>query len=347
MTAEASAQGMAGPRVPVDVAVGILIRPDGRLLFASRPAGKPYAGYWEFPGGKLEPGETVAHALARELHEELGIDIGPVFPWLVREFDYPHALVRLHFCRVFEWRGELHAREQQGFGFFPLAALPTPLLPATIPVLRGLELPAMYAISAARNLGVDEFLRRLEAALARGLRLVQLREPELGEREVERLFAEMQAMTRAAGARLMVNSRHPAGLWERADGVHLTSRHLRETHARPSLPWVGASVHTAGELRHAGHLALDYAVLGPAQITASHPGQPPLGWTEFERLAAVTELPVYAIGGLEAQTLPLAMACGAHGIALLSAAWRAGQCFDGVSVGGVSSASPAGPPGTT
>ncbi|MGZ9032443.1 MAG: NUDIX domain-containing protein, partial [Burkholderiaceae bacterium] len=180
MTAAISAERIVGDRAPVDVAVGILIRPDGRLLLASRPAGKPYAGYWEFPGGKLEAGETVAHALARELHEELGVDIGPVFPWLVREFDYPHALVRLHFCRVFEWRGVLHAREQQGFGFYPLDALPRPLLPATVPVLRGLELPAVYAISGAHVLGVKVFLRRLEAALASGLRFVQLREPQLG-----------------------------------------------------------------------------------------------------------------------------------------------------------------------
>lgn len=347
MTAGISAEGIDGAGAPVDVAVGILIRPDGRLLLASRPAGKPYAGYWEFPGGKLEPGETVAHALARELHEELGVDIGPVFPWLVRVFNYPHALVRLHFCRVFEWRGEPHAREQQDFGFHSLDALPMPLLPATIPVLRGLELPAVYTISAARVLGVDRFLRRLELALARGLRFVQLREPELAEDEVGRLFAEMRAMTRAAGARLLVNSRHQRGLWERADGVHLTSQALRETRERPALPWVGASVHDVAELGHAGNLALDYAVLGAVQATASHPGQPPLGWTEFERIAGTTALPVYAIGGLGVESLPLAMACGAHGVALLSAAWRAGQCFEGVSVGGGSSASSGGPPGTT
>jgi 8-oxo-dGTP diphosphatase len=347
MTAGGSTRNSAAARLPVDVAVGILIRTDGRLLLASRPAGKPYAGYWEFPGGKLEPGETVAHALARELHEELGVDIGPVFPWLVREFDYPHALVRLHFCRVFEWRGELHARERQRFGFFQLDALPTPLLPATIPVLRGLELPAVYAISAAEALGAGEFLRRLEVALTRGLRLVQLREPELGEGDVERLFVEMRAMTHVAGARLLVNGRHSPALWGRADGVHLTSSHLREALERPALPWVGASVHDAAELRRAGDLALDYALLGPVQATASHPGRPALGWTEFERLVAVTRVPVYALGGLEAESLPLSMACGAHGIAFLSAAWRPDQCFDGVSVLGVSSAASVGPPATT
>jgi 8-oxo-dGTP diphosphatase len=338
---------MTAARTPVDVAVGILIRRDGRLLLASRPAGKPYAGYWEFPGGKLEPGEAVAHALKRELHEELGIDIGAVFPWVVRVFDYPHALVRLHFCRVFEWSGELHAREQQRFGFFGLDELPAPLLPATVPVLRGLALPPVYAISAAQRLGIPAFLHRLESALTRGLKLVQLREPDLSADEVGGLFGRMQSMTRAAGAVLIVNSRHPRALWDAADGVHLTAHALREATQRPAAPWVGASVHRADELARAAELGLDFAVLGPVQPTASHPGQLPLGWTEFERIATQTALPLYAIGGLDLDAEPLAMACGAHGVALLSAAWRPGQRFGGASVGGVSSAASAGPPGTT
>lgn len=339
---------MTAQRVPVDVAVGILIRGDGRLLLASRPEGKPYAGYWEFPGGKLEPGETVAHALKRELHEELGVDIGTVFPWVVREFDYPHALVRLHFCRAFEWNGEPHAREEQRFGFFTLDTLPEPLLPATVPVLRGLALPSIYAVSSAAVLGVAAFLRRLESALACGLKLVQLREPALPVDAVDRLFMEMRAMTRAAGARLLVSSRHPRALWDAADGVHLTSSALAIAKERPSQPWVGASVHDEIELARAADLGLDFAVLGPVQATASHPGQSPLGWTEFERIASRTALPLYAIGGLDAERRCLAMACGAHGVALLSAAWRHGQCFDGdSSVGGVSSACSAAPPGTT
>ncbi|HET9025008.1 MAG TPA: Nudix family hydrolase, partial [Burkholderiaceae bacterium] len=271
---------MTAARTLVDVAVGILIRPDRQFLLASRPEGKPYAGFWEFPGGKLEPGEDVAHALRRELHEELGIDIGSVFPWVVRVFDYPHALVRLHFCRVFAWNGELHAREQQRFGFFGLEALPAPLLPATVPVLRGLELPPVYGVSAARVLGADTFLRRLDEALARGLKLVQLREPDLAAEGVDRLFSEMRAMTRAAGARLLVNSRHPRGLWDAADGVHLTSNALANIGERPVQPWVGASVHDANELARAGDLGLDFAVLGPVQATTSHPGRSPIGWTD-------------------------------------------------------------------
>jgi 8-oxo-dGTP diphosphatase len=339
---------MTAARSPVDVAVGILVRPDGHLLLASRPEGKPYAGYWEFPGGKLEAGETVEHALRRELHEELGVDIGFVHPWVVRVFDYPHALVRLHFCRVFGWSGEPRARERQRFGFFALDALPAPLLPATVPVLRGLGLPPVHGISAAGILGIDEFLRRLGESLARGLRLVQLREPDLSGADVDRLFGRMLALTRSAGATLLVNSRHPRELWEAADGVHLTSAALAAVGERPAQRWAGASVHDERELARAGELGLDYAVLGPVRETTSHPGQSPLGWTEFERIAAGTSLPVYAIGGLDVEALPPAMARGAHGVALLSAAWRDGQCFEPPgAVAGIASACPAALPGTT
>jgi len=133
----------ARPRREVTrVAVGVLMRDDGRVLLADRPTGKPYAGYWEFPGGKIEPGEAVDAALARELHEELGIDIGPSVPWVTFEFDYPHAYVELHFRAVRGWRGAPHAREGQRLDFFdPGGDLPQPLLPAAVPALRWLLLP--------------------------------------------------------------------------------------------------------------------------------------------------------------------------------------------------------------
>ena len=129
------------PRKPVDVAVGVLIERnarghEGRFLLTSRPAGKPYAGYWEFPGGKLENGETVEQALRRELHEELGITIGQVEPWKVEMHDYPHALVRLHFCKVFDWTGEFEMRERQQMAWSDLPVTVQPVLPGTIPVLQ-------------------------------------------------------------------------------------------------------------------------------------------------------------------------------------------------------------------
>jgi 8-oxo-dGTP diphosphatase len=123
-------------RVPVDVAVGVLIDPDGRFLLTSRPEGKVFAGYWEFPGGKLEAGESVEEALARELHEELGIAVGAVAPWRVELMDYPHARVRLHFCKVFAWSGAFEMREQQQMAWQTLPVRVGPVLPGTLPVLR-------------------------------------------------------------------------------------------------------------------------------------------------------------------------------------------------------------------
>jgi 8-oxo-dGTP diphosphatase len=123
-------------RTPVDVAVGVLIDGEGRFLMTSRPTGKVYADHWEFPGGKLESGETVAQALRRELNEELGIDIGQAHPWQVEMMDYPHALVRLHFCKVYEWAGEFEMREGQAMAWEQLPVQVRPVLPGTIPVLR-------------------------------------------------------------------------------------------------------------------------------------------------------------------------------------------------------------------
>jgi 8-oxo-dGTP diphosphatase len=127
--------GASGERVPVDVAVGVLVDPQGRFLLTSRPEGKVYAGYWEFPGGKLEAGETVEAALRRELHEEIGIEIGAVQPWRVEIVDYEHARVRLHFCKVFDWRGEFEMRERQAMAWQDLPVRVAPVLPGTMPVL--------------------------------------------------------------------------------------------------------------------------------------------------------------------------------------------------------------------
>ena len=128
-----------GPdRKQVEVAVGVLLCTDGAFLLTSRPAGKVYQGYWEFPGGKLEPGETVEQALRRELQEEIGLVIGVVHPWKIERVDYPHALVRLNFCKVFDWRGELQMHEGQSFAWQTLPVQVQPILPGTVPVLQWL-----------------------------------------------------------------------------------------------------------------------------------------------------------------------------------------------------------------
>jgi len=136
LVADADRPREGGPeRTIVEVAVGVLVQPDGHFLVTSRPEGKVYAGYWEFPGGKLEQGESVEQALRRELQEELGITIGAAQPWKVELVDYPHALVRLHFCKVFDWTGALEMREGQTHVWQLLPLQVTPVLPGTVPVL--------------------------------------------------------------------------------------------------------------------------------------------------------------------------------------------------------------------
>lgn len=138
-------------RTPVDVAVGVLVDGQGRFLLTSRPPGKVYAGYWEFPGGKFEPGETVQQALGRELHEELGITIGTAHPWQQELVAYPHALVRLHFCKVFDWTGAFEMREGQQMAWSDLPVHVVPVLPGTVPVLRWLAQERDFAGATHRS----------------------------------------------------------------------------------------------------------------------------------------------------------------------------------------------------
>jgi len=153
---------MPDERPLTEVAVGLVFDHRGRVLLGQRPAGKPYAGWWEFPGGKLEAGESVAAALARELHEELGIRVRSSTPWIVREHSYPHARVRLHFRRVFDWYGEPVAREGQAFGWTrPDAIDREPLLPATVPILAMLALPGRVVGMALERIGERRMSGRL------------------------------------------------------------------------------------------------------------------------------------------------------------------------------------------
>ena len=312
----------------VDVAVGVLIRGDGSFLLAQRPEGKPMAGYWEFPGGKLEPGESIFDAMVREFDEELGLHIVRAQPWVQRVVTYPHATVRLHFWRSFGegrgWRQEPRSREGQDYRWERLDRLTTePWLEGALPVKRWMLLPSKYAISNASALGVDPFLDALDRHLADGsVALLQLREPAMGEAAFAPLFDAVKARCTQYGARLLVNSGHPKTYWSLSDGVHLSSRHLMHVDARPNVDWCFASVHDAAELAKAGALGLDAAVLGPVGPTASHPDAELLGWTGFAAITRSTAIPVYALGGLAAGDLDAARDAGGHGVAMIRAAWR-------------------------
>ena len=310
------------PSLRVEVAAAVITRPDGRFLLGQRPAGKVYAGYWEFPGGKIEAGEAPLPALKRELHEELGIEIETAYPWLTRDYDYAHAAVRLRFFRVVKWSGTLRGRESQRFVWQSPDAIPVdPLLPANAPILRALRLPSVYAITHGAELGAAELLRRLEQALARGLRFLQVREKDMREGELRDLAAKVIGLAHAHGARVLVNGNLQLAREFGADGVHLTSAQLKETRLRPNLPLVGASCHDADELARAHALGADFAVLGPVLPTPTHPGAAGLGWARFAALLKDCPLPVYALGGLGPADLETAWRHGAHGISMMRAAW--------------------------
>ena len=305
-----------------EVVAAVLTQPDGRVLLAQRPPGKVYAGYWEFPGGKVEPGESLEAALARELHEELGIVVTRTCRWITRVFEYPHATVRLNFFRVFEWQGEPHPHEGQVFSWQrPDAVEVTPLLPANFPILKALSLPPVLGISHAESLGVDTFLARLDVALHNGLRLIQLRDKTLSEETRLQLARATVQHARPHGARVLVNGSLELARAADADGVHLDSSTAAKLKARPNCPWVGVSCHDATELAHAAAIEADFALLSPVLPTLTHPGAASLGWGLFAKLAAASPIPVYGLGGLERIDVALAQSHGAHGVALLRGAW--------------------------
>lgn len=306
----------------IDVAAAVILRADGRFLLAQRPPGRPWAGYWEFPGGKFEPGEAGKDCLARELNEELGIVIEAAAPWTTRIYAYPERTVRLHFFRVWRWRGTPRAREGQALSWETPTPTVAPLLPANAPVLRALSLPPVYAISAADELGVENFFARLERAFARGLRLVQIRDKTLPATVRAELARAAVVRAQGHGAKVLINDDLALARAVGADGVHVSGRALAALVARPPVAWCGASCHDGAALAHAARLGLDFAVLSPVLATPTHPDAPPLGWDCFAALVQGVSIPVFALGGMTPDSLPVAQANGAHGIALKSAVWR-------------------------
>ena len=340
-----------GAKPFIEVAAGLILRPDGALLLAQRPADKPWPGWWELPGGKIEAGETTLQALARELKEELGIEVTKAAPWVTYTHEYPKNIVRLAFCRVTAWNGEPAGLEGQTLAWArPGSRMEVgPLLPATEPPLRWIQLPTRYLITAiGGRKGLPAFLDKLSAALAQGVRLVQFRESAWMQESVAEAYAaftHVLRLCRQAGALCLVNSCHPESWRAQADGVHYRAADARRLASAPGAAAVRAdasraakdgidpagnaagdrkekapgliavSAHDKADLQAARELGADFAVLGHVLDTPSHPGQPGMGWVRFAELAADAGLPVYAIGGQSAATLDEAWRHGAHGIA--------------------------------
>lgn len=307
----------------VSVAAAIITRSDGSFLLGQRAADTFYAGYWEFPGGKVEAGETPRDALLRELSEELGIEVEQAWPWLMREHVYEHAHVRLHFFEVPQWLGEIKPHVHAAIAWQQADQLEVgPMLPANGPILKALRLPRTMALTHAAEIGVAAQLAALDRALAQGLRCVQIREPDMEDTACAEFAQQVLQRCKAQGALAFLNAEPARAQALGMDGVHLPARQLLALSERPALEWVGASCHTREELLHAAALGLDYAVLGAVKPTASHPGQQAIGWQVFRDMTRDLSIPVLAIGGLSADDMPEARQAGAHGIACIRAAWQ-------------------------
>lgn len=309
---------------PTRVAAAVILRADGQVLLAQRPAGKAYAGYWEFPGGKLEAGETPHDALVRELHEELGLAVRRAAPWFVQRYVYPHANVELHFFRVYAWDGEPVGHDGQAFRWqVPGVYDVSPLLPANTRVLAALELPQTYGITCAEDLGEAEFLRRAERSFECGLKLAVVREKTWPLSRRDAFARNLLPLANEHGVTLLLNGSADDAIRLGLCGVHWTADALAAARERPTGLLTGASCHARVELEHAADLGLDFAALGPIRATPTHPGAMPIGFAGFRSLAAEARLPVFALGGLRADDVNEAVASGAHGVALRRGAWPA------------------------
>lgn len=309
---------------PVHVVAGLL-RDGERIFITRRHAAAHQGGLWEFPGGKLAPGEDVYHGLARELEEELGIILRSAHPFTRVHYVYPERPVLLDVWNIASFDGIPHGREGQDVCWREIGALlPSEFPPADRPVLRRLQLPRLYVISDVARYGPDVFTAKLERALAAGARLVQLREPTFDTQTYCAYAREIASLCHRYGAKLLINA--DPGLVSAcgADGVHLTARRLATLSARPLAPdlLVGASCHDPAELQQAQAIEVDFALLSPVKSTPSHPQAAPLGWEAFETLCGATHTPVYALGGIRPDDGPRARRAGAIGVAMISGIWQ-------------------------
>ena len=310
------------------VVAGVLTDDAGRVLIAQRPPGKAMAGQWEFPGGKVRAGEDARTGLERELREELGVLARDMRPLIRFRHPYPEATVLLDVWEVRHYDGVATGLEGQALRWLPVAQLPDAgILEADRPILDALRLPERYVITPGKWPELPVLARQIRALTAKGESLVLLRAPQLSceeYRSAARGLAEADATGRVVlhGDPEIVL---PLALETGAAGIHAPARFLTGIASAPRTTQLllGASCHDRDELDQARTCGANFAVLGPVQATASHPGVQPLGWRDFARLVDDACLPVYALGGMCAGDAGRARAAGAHGVAGISGFWPA------------------------
>lgn len=308
---------MAASSPPLHVAVAAIVSDGDEVLVALRPVDSHQGGLWEFPGGKVEAGESVPAALKRELQEELGIAPTQLSPLLKVQHHYADKSVLLDVWQVTDFAGEARGMEGQAIEWRHVSALCAGDFPAAnVPIIRLLQLPRELAISPACAT-LKDLLDYVERTLASGVRLLQLRQHHLDLHTYCQWYEAAQELSRAAATTLIFNHEGVGLERVKADAFHAGSRQLMQLQARPPLSgrWFSAACHNIEQLRQAEALGADFVLLSPVAATDSHPGRTALGWAGFATLAAQVSLPVYALGGLRRDQLQEARSYGGFGIA--------------------------------
>ena len=310
-------------RHTVSVAVAVVVDTANRVLLARRPQHVHQGDLWEFPGGKLEAGESVYDALQRELREEIGIRDIRGRPLISVRHDYPEQSVRLNVWLIDHFAGQPAGCEGQEVRWVNRELLSDYAFPAAnLAIISALRLPSCYLITSEPDTDTAVFVSRLEQSIRRhGIRLVQLRCQHADSERLARLAETCLSVCHEHGAQLLINGRPDILTATGADGLHLSSRALYDFSSRPcdDNHWLAASCHSPADLQQAQLIRADFAVLSPVLATNSHPGQSPLGWSEFEMLTAQAAMPVYALGGMTPALLTQSWLAGGQGIAAISA----------------------------
>lgn len=315
----------------IHVAAAVILDAQGNILLAQRPADKHQGGLWEFPGGKVEPGEPVIDALYRELDEELGIQLSQAQPLIRIPHHYPDKSVLLDVYTVSAFTGEPYGREGQPVRWVAPADLDLyPFPAANTPIVSAALLPDRLAITGEIAAGLawpaqqQRYLTQAAQLIAEhDIALLMLRAPQLSEACYGDLAQAMQQLADEQGVTLVLNCALEQAEALSAQGLHLNRHRLAELTHRDQFSgrWLGASCHNVEELAMAVAKGLDYVTLSPVQPTASHPGEPVLGWAEFETLVAELPIPVFALGGVGDAELSQARMAGAQGVAGIRQWW--------------------------
>ena len=310
----------AAPSPVIRVAAGVILDDMGRVLIAKRPTHLHQGNLWEFPGGKLEPGETGEQALRRELKEELDIDVTQASPLIGIRHDYPDRRVRLDVWRVERFRGTPRGLQGQPIRWTAPDELPRFSFPAANrPMVTAARLPDHYAIVDVEVDDSKPVRDRLDRLASAGIQLVRLRPKRINMHQYGSLIAGATEFCRSKGLRLLLSGDPDLVRRTGAAGLHLRADQLMALSRRPldSSFWVAASCHNRAELRQAERIGADFAVLGPVCATLSHPGAKPLGWAAFAALADEATIPVFALGGLRPVHTAEAKRQGGQGIAAI------------------------------